>query len=706
MVTVTRGALTIRTTLDGLGQAVATENNLADPVQTFVERDACGRRSFESYPFYGAAGLAQGARFSYDALGRLLERTEPNDVSGEDTVRYEYGPGARVAVIDENGNRTEQNWVGFGDPDDVRLASLRDAAGQTTQYTYNTLGSLATVTPPSGPGRSFTYYGTESGGRPGLLKTETHPESGAISYTYDAVGNPITRQDARGLTTHVHDANNRLVDVIRPGGYRLRLAYDASDNRTLLENLYPDGAAVKSTFTYDGANRLQQRRDELKIRPPLVRTFTTTYSWDANDRLDTLTYPSSTASVPRKAKYTYDAAGRPLSVTNPGRETYANLFTYHPTGAISSFRTGNGQTQRFASTRRNRVRTVEAPALRLDYTYERNGNVRVLEDSRPGYDQTFGYDHLDRLLSVDAASPDFQAAFAYDVRGNRTSATLAGQAAVFGYDAGHDRLLTVTRGGHTESLGYDDYGNLVSRQAGAHSPDAFSYTPDHMLETATVEGRETRYRYDGDGLRVAKDGAEGLQLFVHAPRGQLLSELRECPTGIEPTRDHIQAGGKLIAFVRPSPSTISLTTGAASVTEQPGASVSATVRLSTASGCPTTVPATVGLRHVDATAIAGQDFATTAGVVVFPPGHPTGPPDRERALLNDTLVEPNESFSLRSVGPHRRRAGQPRRRHPHHPRQRHSSGPLDPVVSFALRERGCGHLRACDHANAMRSTGR
>ena len=259
-------------------------------------------------------------------------------------------------MTDENGNETEQNWVAFGDPSDARLASLKDADDETTAYAYNTLGSLQSVTPPegrTGPGRTTA---SETGGKPGLLKSETHPESGTVSYTYDSVGNVKTRTDARGTTTYTYDANNRLTQVSRPDGYLLKLDYDASDNRTLLENLMPGGASVKSTFTYDGANRQTQRKDELKIKPPKVQVFTTTYAWDAYDRLDTLTYPSSTTAAPRKAKYTYDVAGRILSVANPGKRTYADLFTYHPTGAVTSFRTGDGQTQSFAFTTRNRLR--------------------------------------------------------------------------------------------------------------------------------------------------------------------------------------------------------------------------------------------------------------------------------------------------------------------------------------------------------------
>jgi hypothetical protein len=122
----------VTTKLDGLGRTVETFNNLASPIRAVTTYDACGRTSFQSYPFTG--GTPTGASFSYDGLGRLLERREPNDTSGADTIGYDYGPGLKVKVTDEKGNETEQNWVAFGDPSDARLASLKDADGKTTTY--------------------------------------------------------------------------------------------------------------------------------------------------------------------------------------------------------------------------------------------------------------------------------------------------------------------------------------------------------------------------------------------------------------------------------------------------------------------------------------------------------------------------------------------------------------------------------------------
>src|SRR5258708_7661501 len=71
----------------------------------------------------------------------------------------------------------------------------------TTLYSYDTLGNLLQVTQQGGATdqskwrvRKFTYDS------PGRLLTANNPESGTISYSYDANGNLATKKDARNLT--------------------------------------------------------------------------------------------------------------------------------------------------------------------------------------------------------------------------------------------------------------------------------------------------------------------------------------------------------------------------------------------------------------------------------------------------------------------------------------------------------------------------
>ena len=128
--------------------------------------------------------------------------------------------GIDVEITDEENRKFRQEWVAFGDPNEPRLAAVTlDVGGslqQLTNYSYNALGSLTGVSGTGSPTRSLTYTVRNE------LFTETHPESGLVTNTYDAAGNLATRQDANqaavGASTKTffrYDAN-KSADLHRP----------------------------------------------------------------------------------------------------------------------------------------------------------------------------------------------------------------------------------------------------------------------------------------------------------------------------------------------------------------------------------------------------------------------------------------------------------------------------------------------------------
>ena len=120
------------------GQNVKASN--AVNVTTVTEYDTCGRPDYQSYPFL-AGGLTTtpniGTRTQYDALARPTRRTHPDN----SFARFDY-TAVNVAITDEEGRATTQDWSAFGDPASGRLLSVTDAALKTTHYAYNALGSL------------------------------------------------------------------------------------------------------------------------------------------------------------------------------------------------------------------------------------------------------------------------------------------------------------------------------------------------------------------------------------------------------------------------------------------------------------------------------------------------------------------------------------------------------------------------------------
>lgn len=537
---VTRGSSSVTSTLDGFGRVSATANNLPVPVRTDVSYDACGRKTYESYPFTGSANI--GSTYVYDALDRLLEKRNPDHAPPAHLSATTYvHSGLNVSITDEELRQTDQVWQAFGEPREARLASVTDAgsgatdARETTSYTYNAVGSLTQVTPAAGGLRRWIYDTSN------LLRQEIHPENGTVTYDYYPNGLVFTRTDPQfGTTVFDYDGNNRLISVDRPGSYPdTTVRYDNSDNRTLLVH-----GNVTSTFEpYDGNNNLLGRKDRIG-----TRTFNTSYAYDGNDRLQRITYPSGS-----KVGYSYDNAGRVTSVDNGGAFQYASSFQYHPSGGVSSYKTNNEVThslsyhpQRYwiTGTSTTRGATLTSSA----YGHDLVGNVTSLTDQSLG-DLTLGYDKVDRLRSVTpAAGGAYAAAFTYDAIGNRLSKTITGAASAttnYTYNATTNRLDVAT-GSVLVSFGYDLNGNLT-----ADGSATFTFNADNMLATATVGDATTTYAYDGDNLRKLRQSGQATSYFIHGPGGQLLSEHELVGSDVRPAREYVSAGGRLIASVRP-----------------------------------------------------------------------------------------------------------------------------------------------------------
>jgi CSLREA domain-containing protein len=648
---VTRGSSWTKTYVDGFGRPTATENSVG--VKTDVRHDACGRTVYESYPFEGVfTGPAnKGTTYSFDALGRTLSRQHPDGAAV--TFAYSDGVGAtgiKVRVTNERQKATDQIWKAFGDPDEARLATVVDADLKTWSYTYNALGSITRVTSPGGQPRIWEYYGPSEGDNGhGLLKKETFPENEnrVVTYTYHKDGMLKTRDDpAFGVTTFTPDANHRPFTIDRPGtDYDTQIRHDDSDNRTTLNNGH-----VSSGFTYDGSNRLTQRQDTVA-----GTTHTTVYTPDGNDNIERIDYPSGLSVT-----YGYDTENRVTTVrrttgTCPdasGGGCFAHSFQYHPSGAPTSYRTGNELLHTATyDTNRYWLRSVEAGGhLRLSYrTYDAVGNVVDIDDlSNAAFNQHFAYDDLDRLTT--ANGPWGTGSFGYDERGNRRSKTIGGQTTTYNYNVvdQFDRLHNAT-GAEPDGFTYDWAGNLLTQNG-----RTYTYTPENMLETAAVSGVQTTYRYDGDNLRKQRSTVGGVnRYFIHGPGGQLLVEYEDdCQGTRRPRREYVYAGSRLVASVRHGQQRFVSLTAAAVSPGEAATSVTFTVRVTTSDGLGTACPVTVNFATANGTAQAGSDYTATSGSVSFAAGSDSGATaNRTVTLLPDTMDEDNESFTVTLSSP-------------------------------------------------------
>ena len=141
-------------------------------------------------------------------------------------------------------------------------------------------------------------------------------------------------------------------------------------------------------------------------------TLVTAYSYDAANRLVSITYPSGWTVA-----NTRDATGRTTAVTAqaPGGGASAPVVTsasYQPFGPVNSLTFGNGITETRSFDRDYRLTALAdagaAPLQNLTYAYDAANNVSSITDGvTSANSQTFGYDPLDRLTRASGGYGSF-----------------------------------------------------------------------------------------------------------------------------------------------------------------------------------------------------------------------------------------------------------------------------------------------------------
>jgi RHS repeat-associated protein len=433
----------------------------------------------------------------------------------------------------------------------VALSGGQDPSGPSldnnffvTQYTYDTLGNLTQVTQKGDPAvnpssqwriRNFTYNSLSQ------LLTATNPESGTITYSYDADGNllqktsPAPNQTGTATQTisYCYDGLHRVMGKAY-GAFSCPLTspvvsytYDAGTEGVGHMTSLIDQAGSAS-YTYDLMGRIHT-----ESRTISGQSKNLSYGYDLSGFLTSITYPSQ-ATV----NYTPDAAGHVVSAIDLGSNIqYVTGASYGPDGAITGFISGSnasfaGITNTFSYNKRLQPVTMSAasPAqtvFSIGYDFHlgngNNGNVWNLYNYKDrNRDQTFSYDALNRLTSAQNAGTDCNQkvlenkteywgnSYSYDAWGNLLNKTVTKCGA---------ENLAVTADVHnwihatgTPDYQYDAAGNMTFN---ATAPTQ-TYTYDQENRLTGAAGYT--YTYDADGNRVKKaNGSAGTLYWYMSP---------------------------------------------------------------------------------------------------------------------------------------------------------------------------------------------
>ena len=403
------------------------------------------------------------------------------------------------------------------------MASMTDALGHVTSYTYDALGNLTSETDALGNTVKYTYSPE------GWLKTVTDAEGRVTRYTYDKTGNVLTADrageqtetntynelgllttvtTAEGDTLYQYDGASRLLSVTQPNGETVSYTYDSHGNRSSMT--YPNGRTV--SYSYDNMNRLVSVKG--------VDGATTKYSYDAlgrrittdgvkedttyaYDEVDNLIEQKTTGAYELALSYAYDLSGR---ITSESRTengaTLTSVFTYDPLGQLTSFTRSDGQSE--------------------SYVYDPVGNMTA--KTQNGAETRMTYNAANQLMQSVTGGETTK--YTYDANGNLTRSESAAGARSYTYNA-LNLLQSFTReDGYSESYSYNANRLLSEIRTGDGLTTALTWDilyGDGVVISAAQNGKQTNYTY---GLeRISAITGSTRTEYVYDGRGNVAAEI-------------------------------------------------------------------------------------------------------------------------------------------------------------------------------------
>jgi RHS repeat-associated protein len=489
-----------------------TENNLlsiedANTHTTSFTYDAFGRVTkttfpsnyFETYAYDAANNLTskmdrkgQTINYVYDDMYRLTQKTYPDSTN----VEYVYDlVGKLLSVTDPTGT------YGFAYDNMGRLVGTTTqyaflSGTYTTSYTYDANSNRLTFTDPQ---NGVTNYAYDTLNRLSTLTPPTAFSSTGFGFTYDGLSRRTQMTRPNGVTTNYsYDSLSRLLSVLHQIGTSTIdgavYTYDSAGNRLTNTN---ELSAVTSNYTYDPLYELTQvtqatnttesysfdpvgnRLTSLGASPysnntsnELTSTPSASYAYDYNGNLTSKTISGNTT------QYSWDFENRLASVLLPGTGGTVT-FKYNALG----HRIQKAFTQGSTTTTTNYLYNGSNPIEEVD----QNGNVLAR------YEQTANID--EPLAELRSGTTNYYQA---DGLGSVTS-------------------LTSSAGGVANTYTYDSYGNLTASTGSV--PNRFQYTGREFDPETGIYNYRARYYDPVPGRFLSEDPVRykgGVDFYTYA----------------------------------------------------------------------------------------------------------------------------------------------------------------------------------------------
>lgn len=471
----------------------------------------------------------------YDEVGNIDQKTDGNN----NTTYYSYDEFNRlVSVKNAKGEITNYTYDLNGN-----MLTQVDAQGNVTSYEYNVANKIIRIINDGGrtgtPGNysydpakteTYTYYANGNLktklDRNGKLSTYTYDIHGrkisetigsiTISYTYDNNGNQLTITDSTGTTTRTYDELNSVTSKTVPNVGTARYEYDIISGIEGLE----EGCRAESSTDPKGNVTIKIYDKAGRLYKVIVNGNTTTYKYYDNGNLHSVTYPNGYSE-----EYEYYKNNQLKKLTNKKADgTAIETFTYYYDGAnnITSKVDSKGTTN-YTYDEVNRLLTVLEPSGKLtSYTYTAAGNrdTETIKEDANITVKRYTYDSLNRLQSVITEVNGVVVevvTYTFDNNGNQLTSTevvyIDGQA--------QEAKITTNI--------YDDLNQLIQTITPDRGTIKHIYNGEGIRVAKEVNGKITRYLYEGDKVVLELDGEGkekarniyGISLLVRIADGKI-----------------------------------------------------------------------------------------------------------------------------------------------------------------------------------------
>ncbi|MBI2129778.1 VCBS repeat-containing protein [Candidatus Woesearchaeota archaeon] len=496
---------------DGFGNIVQTKKE-SDSSQLITQDktyDSMLRLKEETNPYLSSAGYtspstdAKKISYTYGTLSRITKITNPDNTAK--TTTYDHW---NTYIYDENSNRKDFAYDAYGNI--IFVKEYNNGEIYTTYYAYDSLGNLKEITDSKNNKIKYAY---DSLGRKTQLQD---PDLGTWSYRYDQNGNLISQTDSKGNSISLqYDELDRLTIKSAPAE-TINYYYDSGTIGAISRISSP---VLDASFNYNQRMRLVS---EQKIIDGT--TFSTSYSYDAMDRLISKTLPDSST-----ISYSYDAQGQLKSINNILSDIDYNELD-QPIQKVYN----NGLTTNFQYDQNNHrlARLTTSNIQDLSYSYDYIGNVVKIADYVHNKTSSFRYDELDRLtgaesysgtasLTSTSSSQLFQSDFetsnslANWFKGGMLSASLSSASPT---PVNGSYSLAVSRSGGNL---YDTYMNFTAQNAGVITletkilPRGNWYYGFSDASSYPLQGKCYEFSCDANNKWYFYDGSNSIDLGVY-----------------------------------------------------------------------------------------------------------------------------------------------------------------------------------------------